>query len=68
MAFNRRETELNMDQVAAFLKNAVSKVESNPEYYEELKKVFKKNVDTIYENANAFSYKKERKGTATIWS
>ena len=44
MAFNRRETELNMDQVAAFLKNAVSKVESNPEYYEELKKVFKKNV------------------------
>ncbi len=44
MAFNRHENELNMDQVAAFLKNAVSKVEANPEYYEELKKVFKKNV------------------------
>ncbi|MDD5790491.1 MAG: DbpA RNA binding domain-containing protein [Spirochaetia bacterium] len=44
MAYIRRETELNMDQVAAFLKNAVSRVESNPEYYEELKKVFKKTV------------------------
>ena len=44
MAFHRRDNELNMDQVAAFLKEAVSKVESNPEYYEELKKVFKKNV------------------------
>ena len=44
MAYIRRETELNMDQVAAFLKNAVSRVEANPEYYEELKKVFKKNV------------------------
>lgn len=44
MAFVRRNNELNMDQVAAFLKDAVSRVESNPEYYEELKKVFKKNV------------------------
>lgn len=44
MAFSRRNNELNMDQVAAFLKDAVSRVESNPEYYEELKKVFKKNV------------------------
>ncbi|MGI5070185.1 DbpA RNA binding domain-containing protein [Treponema pectinovorum] len=44
MAFNRRETELNMEQVAAFLKDAVAKVEANPERFEELKKVFKKNV------------------------
>lgn len=46
MAFHRRyrDNELDMEQVAAFLKDAVSKVESNPEYYEELKKVFKKNV------------------------
>lgn len=44
MAFHRHENELNLDQVAAFLKNAVEKVEANPEYYEELKKVFKKNV------------------------
>jgi len=44
MAFNRRNETLNMDQVAAFLKDAVEKVESNPELYEELKAVFKKNV------------------------
>ena len=44
MAFNKRNNELNMEQVAAFLKDAVTKVESNPELYEELKKVFKKNV------------------------
>lgn len=44
MAFNKRDNELNMEQVAAFLKDAVTKVETNPEFYEELKKVFKKNV------------------------
>ncbi len=44
MAFNRRNDGLNLDQVAAFLKDAVEKVESNPELYEELKAVFKKNV------------------------
>lgn len=44
MAFHRRNEELNMEQVAAFLKDAVQKVESNPEYYEELKKTFKKSV------------------------
>ncbi len=45
MAFNKRENrELDMEQVAAFLKDAVAKVESDPELYEELKKVFKKNV------------------------
>ena len=38
MAFNKRNNELNMEQVAAFLKDAVTKVESNPELYEELKK------------------------------
>lgn len=44
MAFNRRENEMNMEQVAAFLKDAVAKIEANPERFEELKKVFKKNV------------------------
>lgn len=44
MAYFRRDNELNMDQVAAFLKDAVAKVRSNPDEFEELKKVFKKNV------------------------
>ncbi len=43
MAF-RRDNELNMEQVAAFLQDAVSKVKASPEELEELKKVFKKNV------------------------
>ncbi|WP_191016563.1 DbpA RNA binding domain-containing protein [Treponema zioleckii] len=43
MAF-RRENELNMEQVAAYLQDAVSKVKANPDELEELKKVFKKNV------------------------
>lgn len=43
MAF-KRDNELNFDQISAFLKDAVEKVESNPELYEELKKVFKKSV------------------------
>ena len=43
MAF-KRDNNFNMDQVAAFLKDAVSKVESDPESFEELKKAFKKNV------------------------
>ncbi|MBQ7159973.1 MAG: DbpA RNA binding domain-containing protein [Treponema sp.] len=43
MAF-RRNFDLDMDKVAAFLKDAVAKVESDPETLEELKKVFKKNV------------------------
>lgn len=43
MAF-RREFDLDMEKVAAYLKDVVSKVEANPEYYEELRKVFKKNV------------------------
>ena len=43
MAF-RRNFDLDMDKVAAFLKDAVAKVESDPESLEELKKVFKQNV------------------------
>lgn len=43
MAF-RRNFDLDMDTVAAFLKDAVAKVESDPDTLEELKKVFKKNV------------------------
>lgn len=43
MAF-RRDFDLDMEKVAAYLKDAVSKVEANPEYYEELRKVFKQNV------------------------
>ena len=43
MAF-RRNFDLDMDKVAAFLKDAVAKVESDPDTLEELKKVFKKNV------------------------
>ena len=43
MAF-RRSFDLDMEKVAAFLKDAVAKVESDPEALEELKKVFKKNV------------------------
>lgn len=46
MAFNRRNEELDMDQVAAYLQDAVAKVRSgeNLETLEQLKKVFKKNV------------------------
>ena len=43
MAF-KRDNGFNMEQVAAFLKDAVSRVEASPETYEELKKAFKKNV------------------------
>ncbi|MDE7226794.1 MAG: DbpA RNA binding domain-containing protein [Treponemataceae bacterium] len=43
MAF-RRNGDLDMQKVAAFLKDAVAKVEASPESLEELKKVFKKNV------------------------
>lgn len=44
MAYIRHENELNMDQVAAFLQDAVSTVKARPDEYEELIKVFKKNV------------------------
>ena len=40
----KHENEPNPEQIAAFLKDAVSKVESNPESFEELKRLFKKNV------------------------
>lgn len=43
MAF-RRNGDLDMQKVVAFLKDAVAKVEASPESLEELKKVFKKNV------------------------
>lgn len=43
MAF-RRNFDLDLDKVAAFLKDAVAKVESDPESLEALKKVFKQNV------------------------
>lgn len=47
MAFRRdfrQNREIDLDQAAAFLKDAVAKVKANPEEFEELKKVFKKNV------------------------
>lgn len=44
MAYFRHENEINMDQVAAFLQDAVSKVKASPDEYEEFVKVFKKNV------------------------
>ncbi len=45
MAFRRdRNEELPAEQVAAFLKDAVSKIKANPEEFENLKKVFKQNV------------------------
>lgn len=42
----RRETEINMDQLAAFLKDAVDKVKTqeNSDLLDKIKKVFKKNV------------------------
>lgn len=43
MAF-RRNFDLDMEKVALYLKDLVSRVEANPEYYEELRNVFKKNV------------------------
>lgn len=45
MAF-KRNNEIDMDQVASFLRNAVDKVkmEENPDTLNELKKVYKKNV------------------------
>lgn len=42
----KRKTEINLDQLAAFLQNAVEKVktEENPDLLNDIKKVFKKNV------------------------
>lgn len=40
----RRTNDLDMQKVAAFLKDAVAKVEADPESLESLKKVFKENV------------------------
>lgn len=42
----RRENEVDLDQLAAFLQNAVEKVktEENPDLLNDIKKVFKKNV------------------------
>ena len=41
-----RNTEIDMESVAAFLQDTVEKIrsEKNPEVLDELKKVFKKNV------------------------
>jgi len=46
MAFKRdREREnLTVEQIEAFLQDAISKVKANPEEYEELRKVYKNNV------------------------
>lgn len=43
MAF-RRDNELSVEQITAFLEDAVSKVKASPDEYEELKKIFKKTV------------------------
>ena len=42
----RKKTEIDLDQLAAFLQNAVEKVktEENPDLLNDIKKVFKKNV------------------------
>lgn len=40
----RQNREINLDQAALYLQELVSRVKSNPEEYEALKKVFKKNV------------------------
>ena len=42
----KRETEVNMSQLEAFLQNAVERVktEENPDLLNDIKKVFKKNV------------------------
>ncbi|BDC95352.1 DbpA RNA binding domain-containing protein [Treponema saccharophilum] len=42
MAFRRED--VTVEQVASFLQDAVAKVKSNPEEFEDLKKVFKQNV------------------------
>lgn len=44
--YNRRDSEIDMDSVAAFLQDAVDKVKTqeNPDLLTDLKKVFKKNV------------------------
>ena len=41
----RKKTEIDLDQLAAFLQNAVEKVktEENPDLLNDIKKVFKKN-------------------------
>lgn len=46
MAYTKREHEINYDQVAAYLKDAVNKVKTqeDPDVLNNLKKVFKKNV------------------------
>ena len=42
----RKENEIDMDQLAAFLKDAVEKVKTqeNPDLLNDIKKVYKKNV------------------------
>lgn len=50
--YNKRESEINMDSVAAFLQDAVDKVKTqeNPDLLTDLKKVFKKNVPLTLRN------------------
>ncbi len=40
----RQNREINLDQAAAYLQEVVSRVKANPDEFEALKKVFKKNV------------------------
>ena len=50
--YNKRESEINMDSVAAFLQDAVDRVKTqeNPDLLTDLKKVFKKNVPFTLRN------------------
>lgn len=50
--YNKRESEIDMDSVAAFLQDAVEKVKTqeNPDLLTDLKKVFKKNVPLTLRN------------------
>lgn len=62
MAFIRHDNDLTTEQISAFLQDAVSKVKSNPEEFEELKKVFKKNVPLTMRNFVAAYILKQASG------
>ena len=59
--YNKRESEIDMDSVAAFLQDVVEKVKTqeNPDLLTDLKKVFKKNVPLSLRNYVAAYFVKE---------
>lgn len=66
-----RDSEIDMEMVAAFLKNAVNKIKTqeNPDLLNDLKKVFKKNVPlTMRSYVAAYLIKEAQRGKSSFRS